>query len=137
MITTQSSDSVVLVRTKADLLSEFSQVTEDRSILTSAATGVGLLALQQAIREATLPRKTFPGAQGEVVAGTAVRCRESLRLAAESLGHAERACRDLLGEELIAAEVRVALDALGKVAGVVYTEDLLDRIFSKFLYRGK
>jgi tRNA modification GTPase len=40
--------------------------------------------------------------------------------------------REGLGEELIAAEVRVALNELGKVAGAVYTEDLLDRIFSRF-----
>ena len=36
------------------------------------------------------------------------------------------------GEEIVAAEVRVALDDLGKVAGAVYTEDVLDRIFSRF-----
>ena len=36
------------------------------------------------------------------------------------------------GEELVAAEVRVALDELGKVAGDVYTDDVLDRIFSRF-----
>jgi len=36
------------------------------------------------------------------------------------------------GDELIAAEVRVALDELGKVVGAVYTDDVLDRIFSRF-----
>ncbi len=36
------------------------------------------------------------------------------------------------GEELVAAEIRVALDELGKVAGAVYSEDVLDRIFSRF-----
>jgi tRNA modification GTPase len=29
-------------------------------------------------------------------------------------------------------EVRLALEALGHVAGTVYTDDLLDRIFSRF-----
>ena len=36
------------------------------------------------------------------------------------------------GEELIAAEVRGALVELGRVVGTVYTDDVLDRIFSQF-----
>ena len=35
-------------------------------------------------------------------------------------------------EELAAAEIRVALEELGKVVGAVYTDDVLDRIFSRF-----
>ena len=70
--------------------------------------------------------------QSEVVAGTAVRCGESLRLSAASLDRARAAVEAGLGEELIAAEVRIALNELGKVAGAVYTEDVLDRIFSRF-----
>ena len=56
---------------------------------------------------------------------------ESLRLA----GHSLQRARDVAQtgqEELVAAEVRVALDELGKVVGAVYTDDLLDRIFSRF-----
>ena len=37
-----------------------------------------------------------------------------------------------LGEELAAAELRTALDELGRVVGAVYTDDILDRIFSRF-----
>ncbi len=44
----------------------------------------------------------------------------------------ESGVRERFGEELIATEVRVALNELGKVAGAVYTEDVLDRIFSRF-----
>ena len=36
------------------------------------------------------------------------------------------------GDELVAAEFRSALAELGKVVGAVYTDDLLDRIFSTF-----
>ena len=36
------------------------------------------------------------------------------------------------GEELLAAEIRFALDELGKVSGAVTTDDVLDRIFSRF-----
>ena len=45
---------------------------------------------------------------------------------AEELVLAER------GSELIAVELRTALNELGKVVGAVYTDDLLDRIFSTF-----
>ena len=66
------------------------------------------------------------------VAGTAIRCRESLRLAAECLGRAQGLVQQRSGDELGATEVRVALEELGKVVGAVYTDDLLDRVFSRF-----
>jgi tRNA modification GTPase len=34
--------------------------------------------------------------------------------------------------ELVALELRAALDELGAMTGAVYTDDLLDRIFSRF-----
>jgi tRNA modification GTPase len=122
-------EGLLLVLTKVDLLPEASWLPNDCTILTSATTGAGLAELRYALRNALLQ---ISHTQSDVVAGTAVRCRESLRLASESLRLAEQACRENLGEELIAAEIRVALDELGKVAGVFYTDDLLDRIFSKF-----
>ena len=66
------------------------------------------------------------------MAGTAVRCRESLRTAAESLGRAAEILRAGAGEELVASEIRMALEALGQIVGAVYTEDVLERIFSRF-----
>jgi tRNA modification GTPase len=35
-------------------------------------------------------------------------------------------------QELLAIEIREALEHLGEIVGAVYTDDLLDRIFSKF-----
>jgi tRNA modification GTPase len=35
-------------------------------------------------------------------------------------------------EGLVASELRLALQELGKVTGAVYTDDVLDRIFSRF-----
>ena len=99
------------------------------TVVTSAQTGEGIGELERRIREAVVELRM---GEGDVVVGTAVRCRESLRGAAAGL---ERAC-DLVareeGEELIAAEIRTALDELGHVVGAVYTDDLLDRIFSRF-----
>jgi tRNA modification GTPase len=53
-------------------------------------------------------------------------------MAASSLESARTATSGGLGEEIIAAEIRVALNEIGKVAGAVYTDDVLDRIFSRF-----
>ncbi len=69
---------------------------------------------------------------GDVVASTAARCRESLDRAGESLQNARDLSRSKNGEEFIAAEIRMALDEIGKVVGAVYTDDVLDRIFSRF-----
>lgn len=120
------SERVVVV-TKIDLprQTDFTQAATE----TSSVTGEGIDALRDELHRAVLTA----GASGAgVVAGTAARCRESLRLAAESLQRARDVARTGSGEELVAAEVRVALDELGKVAGAVYTDDVLDRIFSRF-----
>jgi len=60
------------------------------------------------------------------------RCAESLERAARAVFRARRANDAAAGDELVAAEVRLALEELGKTVGAVYTEDLLDRIFSRF-----
>jgi tRNA modification GTPase len=122
------------------------------SIPTSSLTGEGLEELRKALRR--LVRAPGPSA-AEVVPGTAARCEESLRGAAESLRRAaglltsgngdagrlceapngsyrQTSCVPVSGEELIAAEIRWALEELGRVVGAVYTDDLLDRIFSRF-----
>ena len=99
------------------------------AVETSSLTGRGLLALREVIvRHATASRWRA----SQFVAGTAVRCQESLRLAAECLRQARAAAQAALGEELVAADLRGALEELGKVVGVVCTEDVLDRIFSRF-----
>lgn len=99
------------------------------AIETSSASGQGLETLRERIRERL--QQALPADEGIVLA-TSLRCRESLRLAAECLARAAEIARQAAGEELIAAELRMALDQLGQVVGAVYTEDVLDRIFSRF-----
>ena len=36
------------------------------------------------------------------------------------------------GEELVAFDLRLAVEELGKVVGAVVTDDILDRIFRRF-----
>jgi tRNA modification GTPase len=48
------------------------------------------------------------------------------------LARARQLARDHSADEFIAAELRFVLDDLGVVVGAVYTDDILDRIFSRF-----
>ena len=89
---------------------------------------MGLDDLSRAIEKA-LSAKPI---DGSVVAGTAARVGESIRLAADSLARAFELATSAVSDELNAAEIRAALSELGKVVGAVYTDDLLDCVFSRF-----
>jgi tRNA modification GTPase len=95
-------------------------------LLTSSRTGEGIAELRRRIAAAIASQP------GDAVASTAARCRESLTLAAAALRRAVAAAEEQAGEEFVAAEIRAALDDLGQVLGAVYTDDILDRIFSRF-----
>lgn len=103
------------------------QACHGESVATSSRTGEGLATL----REAIVRHLEAGPAEVGVVASTAERCRHSLAAAAAALTRACQAAQQP-AEELVAAELRLALDALGEVTGSVYTEDILDRIFQRF-----
>jgi tRNA modification GTPase len=98
-------------------------------IATSSLTGQGLDELREQIALLAADLQRQP--EGAVI-DTAMRCEESMRLAAESLERAEQLAKSRGRDELLAIEVRAALDALGRVVGAVFTDDVLDRIFSRF-----
>lgn len=119
---------VLIALTKCDLPRSIDGA-DLAAIETSATTGVGLASLANAVR-ATVGD---PGKHEEAfVAATAQRCRDSLISAAASLREAQRLVSVGGAEELLAAEIRTALNALGNVTGAIYTEDILDRVFSRF-----
>jgi tRNA modification GTPase len=121
----------LLVLTKCDLARPGTP-TDPRiatGIATSAASGEGIDQLGKALRAAL----TAAGSDDAgCVAATAARCHESLAAAAASLLRARQCVDGNSGEEFVAAELRAALTELGKVTGAVYTDDILDRIFSRF-----
>jgi len=116
----------ILVWTKADAVAPRNSPSVSDGIRTSALTRQGLDELLAAIRAAASGVER--AAEG-VVAATAIRSSASIRLAGEAL---DRALSQVGREELVASEVRVALTEIGQVVGAVYTDDLLDRIFSRF-----
>lgn len=120
----------LLVRTKCDG-PETAASPASGPLETSALTGRGLDRLATEIT-ARLELTTAAAEAPAFTAATAVRCRENLVTAAAALAAAQAAVRAGVGEELIAADLRGALDGLGPIVGAVCTDDLLDRIFSRF-----
>ncbi len=124
--TVESPSQATVVWTKADLVNDS---RERVGIVTSVVTGIGIDALKAHLREAVLAARCH---DAEVVANTAARIAPVLRSADEALEQAIGFTRENAGEELVAAELRLSLDALGEIVGAIYTDDILDRVFSRF-----
>jgi tRNA modification GTPase len=98
-------------------------------VLTSAATGEGLGALRRRI-VAALGGQVAGEELG--VAATAARCGDAIGRASAGLANAAELLDRRAGHEWVAGEIRVALQAIGEVTGEIYTDDILDRVFSRF-----
>jgi tRNA modification GTPase len=121
----QATTLVALTKCDQPKLTDF----QGSAVETSSSTQEGLSSLCNQIRE-RLVQSTADDAA--VLGSTGTRCQESLRMTVECLQRAHQANSQQLGEELVASEVRLALNELGKVVGTVYTDDILDRIFGSF-----
>jgi len=121
-------DRVLSIITKSDLLCTTAGVGPP-ALAVSAQAGTGLRELTAAI----VARLSNPaGGARQLVGSTAARSRDSLLKSRAALDRALNIARREADQELLAIEVREALDELGKIAGAVYTDDILDRIFSRF-----
>jgi tRNA modification GTPase len=118
------SGEVWTVATKCDLETPAPALAK---LVISAATSVGLDRLEQALEQ--FARKTLE-VGGEVPTLTRERHREALTIACEALG---RIVSQLaLPPEIVAEEIRVAQQAVGRIAGRVDVEDVLGEIFGRF-----
>jgi tRNA modification GTPase len=63
---------------------------------------------------------------------TGQRCREAVDRAIQRIDEARTATELGSGDEVVASELRMALDELGQVAGTVVNNDILDALFSRF-----
>lgn len=119
------SAMVIAVATKCDLAKP---AATDRPIVeTSATTGLGLDELRSCLKaQARAARRS------SAAAGRWSRCQNLIGTALEYLRQAEMHAALKQFPELLALELRAALDCLGEMVGAVYTDDLLDRIFSQF-----
>jgi tRNA modification GTPase len=93
---------------------------------TSAKTGHGIAGLRERLAEHA------KSARAPSLAPSLSRCRHHVD---KGLKHLRAAHHCVLFDEpaeLFALELRLALDQLGEMVGAIYTDDLLDRIFSRF-----
>jgi tRNA modification GTPase len=117
----QERPPVLGVATKCDLFAG-----PPGLLAVSAITGEGLDELREALTERVRSRRR------PALAPSLSRCRGHID---GCLGCLRRAHAVVLFEEpaeLLALELRGALEQLGEMVGAVYTDDLLDRIFSRF-----
>ena len=63
---------------------------------------------------------------------TAARCQNSLLAARDALSRTFEAASLGFSDDLVIIELREVLEHLGHIVGAVYTDDVLDRVFSKF-----
>ncbi len=117
----QSRVPALGIATKSDL-----GAADGGLLATSAKTGAGL----QELRTQIAVRARARG--NPALAPSLSRCRHHVD---SGLEHLRRAHAVVLFEdppEVLALELRGALDELGALVGAVYSDDLLDRIFSRF-----
>lgn len=121
----------LLVMNKADLPQRCELPDQMRSseVRVSCITGEGVEALKAAIRNLVWTGQAGSAAPRPMINS---RHQDALSRAEAAAARTLGALRDDLSLELVAAELRIALGALGEVTGQITTEDLLDRIFSQF-----
>jgi tRNA modification GTPase len=125
--------SIVTVGTKFDLPTSttlLQQSTSGLDVLVSVRTGTGISELRE--RLAGMVASYRAEFQSAAMQHIAVRCRQSLDAAATTLRRAIALADSSEGEELVAAELRMALDDLSAVIGEVHSDDILGEIFSRF-----
>lgn len=102
----------------------------------SAKSGLGLDELKEKIVDISLSgtrapeRAVFGETEGVII--TNVRHRIAIDHALGALKRSLEGLDQKQPLEIVAIEMREALDSLGEIAGAVATEDILDRIFSDF-----
>lgn len=100
-----------------------------RTTVVSARDGNGLDELCARLGE--LLAKDSRG-QREWLGMTAARCQNSLLAARDALNRTAEAAALGLSDDLVIVELRETLEHLGHIVGAIYTDDVLDRVFSKF-----
>ncbi len=120
-----------LLHTKCDLIAGRSANLHrsQRDFMLSTRERASVERLIQALRAWALERQE---SVNQVVPITAARCQASLTNAIQAIAHAQEATLQSRGDEIVASEIRLALEEIGLVAGTVYTDDILDALFSRF-----
>lgn len=96
------------------------------TLATSTVSGTGIAELRSLLAERARLRPTA------ALLPSVSRCRAHVQGCLEALRRAHAVVLYEDPRELLALELRGALEELGALVGAVYTDDILDRIFSRF-----
>jgi len=126
--------NTVVLRNKSDLLGGNSAVALPSPlglpvVSVSALTGDGLEALTDRV---VLLADAFRQDQGAEIIAINARHADALRRARECLEAARQKIATNGAVELLASDIRGALDALGEIAGKIDNERMLDHLFKTF-----
>ncbi len=127
---------VVRLMTKTDLAprkrEQSGQDDLDNKLLLCDGISAQTKAGVEEFRRSLLDRLNSETRFCDILASTASRCKDSLLGAKLHLENAIELLQTSAGDELVAEELRETLNELGLILGHVYTDDLLDRVFSNF-----
>ncbi len=118
---TRTGVSMLTIATKSDLGTPWRELPA-----VSAVTGEGILQLRKDLARRAGERRD------DALVSSLSRCRQHVDVCLDHLRRAHRLVLEEEPAELLALEIRSALEELGAMVGAVYTDDLLDRIFSRF-----
>lgn len=113
--------AVMPLATKSDLGTPWSGM-----LTVSAVTGAGLDELRCSLAQRAKAHA------GNPLTASLSRCRHHVNACLEHLRQGHHLVLEEQPPELLALEIRLALEELGAMVGTVYTDDLLERIFSRF-----
>ncbi|MGH1366384.1 MAG: tRNA uridine-5-carboxymethylaminomethyl(34) synthesis GTPase MnmE [Calditrichia bacterium] len=130
----QKDVSFILIANKSDLLQN-EQTIQTLEALTSplcslsAVTSSGIDTLKQDIKRSLISDVSL---ESEEVVITSARHKAALDKTIESLVHSVQSIQAGASEEIIAIDMRLALDHIGEITGETSSEDVLNHIFSSF-----
>jgi len=128
-----SRDDTILIGNKIDLVADSRKAALEfashRILPLSCKTGLGLSGLKKTM-SGSITDKMPDLTSGLVV--TSARHRQKLIEAVKSLKAARRNIRIKQTPELVAFDLRQAVQAIDEITGKIYNEEILGRIFSRF-----
>ncbi|MGA7161019.1 MAG: tRNA uridine-5-carboxymethylaminomethyl(34) synthesis GTPase MnmE [Bacteroidota bacterium] len=128
----ENEHKVQVVLNKKDIASpqfEYEQLKKWDAISISCLTGEGINDLTRKIVERVLGHFDSNASSVKIQSD---RHRQLLKMTQEGLISAKTSFEERLGNELIAVDLRSALDYLGEIIGLTTPEDILNNIFSRF-----